>query len=235
MNVTSEYFSDKKANANKQFNHFTGVDENCQAFNNKNMWDLDQANSFSGFKKGSNGSGFNNTCGNSFSGNKTIDQTLNAAGTSDGVCGDGVNVCPSGEMCVDGRCQPARRGRLNSQVNRKSRRTSQDRISVNPVRGNAPNTMGKQSLDCTPPSVECVLNGYRDCYPSHKCNGGAMAAQMKNVSGRTSRRGSADRISNKPVMGTAIKSSFSAAEKVFPYGTGNNFGGEASARCGLDR
>jgi hypothetical protein len=169
MNVTSEYFSAKKDNVNKQFNHFTGVDENCQAFNNKNMWDLDQANSFSGFKKGSNGSGFNNTCGNSFSGNKTIDQTLNAAGTSDGVCGDGVNVCPSGEMCVDGRCQPARRGGLNSQVNRKSRRTSQDRIS------------------------------------------------------------------NKPVMGTPRKSSFSAAEKVFPYGTGNNFGGEASARCGLDR
>ena len=210
MNVTSEYFSDKKANANKQFNHFTGVDENCQAFNNKNMWDLDQENSFSGFKKEGNDSGFNNTCGNSFSGNKTIDQTLNAAG---------------------GRKRHTKRGGAATSGARAAR-----------VGGGAPPIAAKQKQvvggrDCTPPKVWCQVGDYHGCNPSHKCNGGRVAQMnpMKNVSGRTSRRGSADRISNKPVMGTAIKSSFSAAEKVFPYGTGNNFGGEASARCGLDR
>jgi hypothetical protein len=203
MDVTSEYFSAKKTNANKQFKHFTGADENCEAFNNKNMWDLDQANSFSGFKKGNNAGDFNNSSGRTLTAGTGAQDTLDsyshpignpaAAITTGGGCQDGTH-CPTGQTCRGGECVPLlgerrgggdlRRGRAskrrmasNPTSNSASRRKSSDRISKHPVKG----------------------------------------------------------IPSQPVMGGIGKSSFSAAEKVFPKGTGNNFGGEASSRCGLDR
>ena len=137
---------------------------------------------------------------------------------SDGVCGDGVNVCPSGEMCVDGRCQPA-------QVNRKwwQRKNKKEVRNGTPVATAAMVAGGTNCQDGSDCGVGETCRG-GECVPLRgERVGGANKRMASNpTSNSTSRRMSSDRISNNPVMGTAIKSSFSAAEKVFPYGRGKS-------------
>ena len=165
MKATSEYFSSKKEEANKEFKYFKGVDENCNAFNNKNMFDLEQANSFSGFKGEDSLTNFSNAggCNYSFSAMKGSMNMRNAAGDpkvkqkpfsvgvvykqTGGGCQDGTQ-CAVGETCRNGECVPfrdERKGGASTRANRRmssnptskstSRRRSSDRIAVKPVMG----------------------------------------------------------------------------------------------------
>ena len=165
MKATSEYFSSKKEEANKEFKYFKGVDENCNAFNNKNMFDLEQVNSFSGFKGEDRLTNFSNAggCNYSFSAMKGSMNMRNAAGDpkvkqkpfsvgvvykqTGGGCQDGTQ-CAVGETCRNGECVPfrdERKGGASTRANRRmssnptskstSRRRSSDRIAVKPVMG----------------------------------------------------------------------------------------------------
>ena len=165
MKATSEYFSSKKEEANKEFKYFKGVDENCNAFNNKNMFDLEQVNSFSGFKGEDSLTNFSNAggCNYSFSAMKGSMNMRNAAGDpkvkqkpfsvgvvykqTGGGCQDGTQ-CAVGETCRNGECVPfrdERKGGASTRANRRmssnptskstSRRRSSDRIAVKPVMG----------------------------------------------------------------------------------------------------
>ena len=165
MKATSEYFSSKKEEANKEFKYFKGVDENCNAFNNKNMFDLEQANSFSGFKGEDSLTNFSNAggCNYSFSAMKGSMNMRNAAGDpkvkqkpfsvgvvykqTGGGCQDGTQ-CAVGETCRNGECVPfrdERKGGASTRANRRmssnptskstSRRRRSDRIAVKPVMG----------------------------------------------------------------------------------------------------
>lgn len=165
MKATSEYFSSKKEEANKEFKYFKGVDENCNAFNNKNMFDLEQANSFSGFKGEDSLTNFSNAggCNYSFSAMKGSMNMRNAAGDpkvkqkpfsvgvvykqTGGGCQDGTQ-CAVGETCRNGECVPfrdERKGGASTRANKRmssnptskstSRRRSSDRIAVKPVMG----------------------------------------------------------------------------------------------------
>ena len=165
MKATSEYFSSKKEEANKEFKYFKGVDENCNAFNNKNMFDLEQVNSFSGFKGEDRLTNFSNAggCNYSFSAMKGSMNMRNAAGDpkvkqkpfsvgvvykqTGGGCQDGTQ-CAVGETCRNGECVPfrdERKGGASTRANRRmssnptskstSRRRRSDRIAVKPVMG----------------------------------------------------------------------------------------------------
>ncbi len=46
--VSSLYFTKKKELANREFKYFMGADDNCQAFNNEQMWNMEQVNSYNG-------------------------------------------------------------------------------------------------------------------------------------------------------------------------------------------
>jgi len=222
MKATSEYFSSKKEEANKEFKYFKGVDENCNAFNNKNMFDLEQVNSFSGFKGEDRLTNFSNAggCNYSFSAMKGSMNMRNAAGVS--------RPMPT----------PSYRGGVVSPVvggaskRRKKRPSAQTTV--------APVARQRQIGDvreCTPPSVFCKAGDYLGCHPAHKCNSSLRQRQIggaKQVN-KKSRRRSSDRIAVKPVMGQGRKSNFAAAARVFPEGQGNYFNGAASSKCGLDR
>ena len=155
MKATSEYFSSKKEEANKEFKYFKGVDENCNAFNKKNMFDLEQVNSFSGFKGEDRLTNFSNAggCNYSFSAMKGSMNMRNAAGDpkvkqkpfsvgvvykqTGGGCQDGTQ-CAVGETCRNGECVPFRdERRMSSNPTSKStsRRRISDRIAVKPVMG----------------------------------------------------------------------------------------------------
>ena len=242
MKATSEYFSSKKEEANKEFKYFKGVDENCNAFNNKNMFDLEQVNSFSGFKGEDSLTNFSNAggCNYSFSAMKGSMNMRNAAGdpkvkqkpfsvgvvykqTGGKYCQNGSH-CGVGETCRNGEC-----------------------VSVRDERTTGRQIQKGETRECPPPSVFCKSGDYLGCHAPHKCNsglrqkkGGASTRANRRMSSNptsksTSRRRRSDRIAVKPVMGEGRKSNFAAATSVFPEGQGNYFNGAASSKCGLDR
>ena len=63
--IDSLYFAKKKELANREFKYFDGADENCQAFNNEQMWNMEQVNSYNGFSglDSRNIRGFHNASG----------------------------------------------------------------------------------------------------------------------------------------------------------------------------
>ena len=218
MKATSEYFSSKKEEANKEFRYFKGVDENCKAFNDKNMFDLEQVNSFSGFKGEDKLTNFSNAggCNYSFSAMQGSMNMRNAAGGTN--CQDGTH-CQVGETCRNGECVPVRAERLTGGKN------CQDGSHCNPFQL------------CR--DGECVPNP-RFPDGNNRIRGGASKRANRRMSSNptsksTSRRRSSDRIAVKPVMAQGRKSNFAAATRVFPEGQGNYFNGAASSKCGLDR
>jgi hypothetical protein len=167
--VSSLYFTKKKELANREFKYFMGADDNCQAFNNEQMWNMEQVNSYNGFSglDSRNIRGFHNasgcgsynasgrTAGGPFSIGLTYNNPARQVGNPvdcDGFeCGDVAGHrlpvrCPSGCMCNNGSCVSAK-GRLSEkpQLNRKSRRGSVDRISRNPVGGRRMNASGRSA------------------------------------------------------------------------------------------
>ena len=254
MKATSEYFSSKKEEANKEFKYFKGVDENCNAFNNKNMFDLEQANSFSGFKGEDSLTNFSNAggCNYSFSAMKGSMNMRNAAGDpkvkqkpfsvgvvykqTGGGCQDGTQ-CAVGETCRNGECVPFR----------DERRMSMRNAAGDPKVKQKPFSVGvvyKQTGGGCQDGTQCAVgetcrNG--ECVPFRdERKGGASTRANRRMSSNptsksTSRRRSSDRIAVKPVMGQGRKSNFAAAARVFPEGQGNYFNGAASSKCGLDR
>tara|TARA_R100000951_G_scaffold79868_1_gene67769 strand:- start:217 stop:984 length:768 start_codon:yes stop_codon:yes gene_type:complete len=251
--IDSLYFAKKKELANREFKYFDGADENCQAFNNEQMWNMEQVNSFNGFSGLDSRSirGFHNAsgCGAGYNAsgrsagpvsvgltNGTNERQIGNPVDCDGFeCGnvEGHRLpvrCPNGCMCNNGSCV-SEKGRLGEkpQLNRKSRRDSADRVSVAPVGG-----VGKQigGTDCGGPcghyhGISC--NSQKGCRCSSTYNGTCESVYDKKSSTQANMNFS----SYTNFVAPARR--FSPAERVFPYGTGNYFSGGSARGCELDR
>jgi hypothetical protein len=309
--ISSLYFTKKKELANREFKYFDGADENCKAFNNEQMWNMEQVNSYNGFSglDSRNIRGFHNasgcgsynasgrTAGGPFSIGLTYDtparqtgepeecvggcapalgvgcpkgcQCWRKRGESTGKCvadgyarqtggGDFV-LCPEGKRWNGSKCVPiGERG----QVNRKSRRSSADRISGNPVRGRRMNASGRSARRSgrdrisvapvggvgrqTAGGADCGQGcGQRGLGIVRRCqNKGCVCDDINSPSGTCvpvkGRVSSTEATARK--MNFSHHSNFSApargfspVERVFPYGTGNYFSGGSARSCGLDR
>lgn len=252
--IDSLYFAKKKELANREFKYFDGADENCQAFNNEQMWNMEQVNSFNGFSGLDSRSirGFHNAsgCGAGYNAsgrgasNRPYSLGLTygnaerqTGGNTD--CGGGCTsgsivgaVCDEGCVCRNDKCVPApyRQGGVKPQVNRKSRRGSVDRVSVAPVGG-----VGKQigGTDC---GGKCGHHWGISCPSGCRCSSTLNGVCESTASGArrqkaTNRQMNFSHHSNF----SAPARRFSPAERVFPYGTGNYFSGGSARGCELDR
>ena len=153
--MDSVYFSNKRAHANRNFNSFGG--SVAQSFNNGSMFE--EFDGFSGIAS-DDLRGFKNASGcNSYNASGRVKPTIDpygarkrkrrprAASTAAGAarqvggagCPDGCLPCHNGVGCCGEGAPETPCSSAARQVNRKSRRASADRVSVNPVGG-----VGKQ-------------------------------------------------------------------------------------------
>ena len=135
--------------------------------------------------------------------------------------------CQPPNCMIDGRCEPCGAKQVGNGTidpyGRKSRRSSADRISVNPVGGVA------DREGCPRDTIRCKdCDGYFACHPPHKCCQRDPGARQMNASGRKSRRSSVDRISVNPVGGAARESGGCKPTKCGHY---NNASCPAGCRC----
>ena len=211
--IDSLYFTKKKELANREFKYFDGADENCQAFNNEQMWNMEQVNSYNGFSglDSRNIRGFHNAsgCGAGYNASGGVNPQVNRKSRRGSV--DRISANPVRGMGMNASGRSARRG-------------GRDRISTQPVRG-----VGRE-IGYTDCGGKCGHhNGQGPCPDGCKCS------STYNGICESTRIGTAPNELVRKMNFSAPARGFSPVERVFPYGTGNYFSGGSARDCGLDR
>tara|TARA_R110002012_G_scaffold163617_1_gene325964 strand:- start:2871 stop:3554 length:684 start_codon:yes stop_codon:yes gene_type:complete len=227
--MDSVYFSNKRAHANRNFNSFGG--SVAQSFNNGSMFEEFDgfsgiaSNDLRGFKNASGCDSYNNAQGGTkppkyLKPYPTIGETYTSRQTGGAGCPDGCLPCHNGVGCCGEGAPETPCAQGARQVNRKSRRASADRVSVNPVGG-----VGKQigGTDC---GGKCGQHWGITCPSGCRCSSTLNGVCESTDSGARRQK------ATKRQLNFSHHSNFVAPVRGFK--PARSFSG-GSSRCALDR